>query len=186
MHNFISTFQIAREHAFISPSFRRCHSRGSYTLKIFLDSYRKMRELHLWVQLFNHLNSYGIFLFKIYCILLGIVWGYFVVSHMEHFPYFLAFFAIFADVTLLYSVLYEKAFQVPGELQLVRKKMLLGINCPGRNLKVRRYGQRCLRTIPSLGIRVGSFHSFEKTSTPIFIDFVIRNIAGLLVMKIKA
>ena len=51
-------------------------------------------------------------------------------------------------------------------------------------LKLKKYAERCMWSVPSLGIRVGSFHTFERASTPIFIDFIVRNIAGLLVMQL--
>ena len=149
-----------------------------------MDSYKKIRELHLWVQLFNHLNDNGIFLFKLYCIFLATVWGFFAVSHMDHLPYSVIFFAIFMDQVLLYSVLYEKAFQVPAEFHKVRKAVLFGISKSGMELKYRKYAERCVWSVPSLGIRVGSFHTFERVSTPVFIDFIARNIAGLIVMKL--
>ena len=162
----------------------RCYTKASYTLDSFLDNYNQIRELHLWVQLFNHLNGYGIFLFKLYCIFLATVWGFFAVSHMDHLPYSVIFFAIFTDQVLLYSVLYEKAFQVPGEFKKARKVVLLGISRTGMELTYKKYAERCMWSVPGLGIRVGSFHTFERASTPIFIDFIVRNIAGLIVMKL--
>ena len=40
---------------------------------------------------------------------------------------------------------------------------------------------RRVRSIPSVGLKVGDFHMLERESTPIFMDYVLKNIVNLLV-----
>ena len=95
----------------------------------------------------------------------------------------LVFFAIFSDIVTLYSILYEKAFAVPETCQKAKKavkKEVTGSSLLDRKWK--KYAIRCVDSVPNYGIKVGSFHTFERESTPVFIDYIVRNIAGLLVM----
>ena len=40
---------------------------------------------------------------------------------------------------------------------------------------------RQVKSISADGINVGDFHTLERTSTPVFVDYVVRNIVNLLV-----
>ena len=93
------------------------------------------------------------------------------------------FAVIFADIVILYSVLYEKAFAVPETCGRAKRAMIREITGSGLlERQWKNYGVRCIKSVPNYGIRVGSFHTFERESTPAFIDYVVRNIAGLLVL----
>ena len=73
-------------------------------------------------------------------------------------------------LSLLYSVLYEKAFAVPetcDRAKMVMAREITGSRVMERPWKI--YAIRCVKGLPSYGISVGSFHTFEKESTPVFI-----------------
>ena len=42
--------------------------------------------------------------------------------------------------------------------------------------------ERQLKSVPSMGIKVGSFHTLERTSTPAFLGLVVSNVVCMLVM----
>ena len=60
--------------------------------------------------------------------------------------------------------------------------MLPGIigagNIDGRTKK---YMRKRIESVPAVGIQLASFGAFERAAIPIFLDFVVRNIAGTLV-----
>ena len=41
--------------------------------------------------------------------------------------------------------------------------------------------QRMLRSIPVLSVNIGGFHEAERESVPIFLNFVVQQIVGLLI-----
>ena len=45
-----------------------------------------------------------------------------------------------------------------------------------RDMRMRKH----IESVQAAGIQLGSFGTFERESTPVFLDFVVRNIAGLL------
>ena len=149
----------------------------------FLENYKLFRQYQLWIALFNIANSQGIFLTKLCAISSGNLWGYSALISWDHFAHGIFSSIIFADTLGLYSVLYEKAFAIPDEFKTAKKAMLIGIRASRLGLIRRAYAKRCVWSIPNAGIRVGSFHTFERLSTPIFVDFVVRNVAGLLLMQ---
>ena len=83
------------------------------------------------------------------------------------------------DLTLLYSIVYGKAFQIPS--QFTQAVQEISVHLPkgrkGRGQAVSKH----LWSISKLGIKVGEFHTFERTSTPAFIDFVVTNVVNMLV-----
>ena len=92
------------------------------------------------------------------------------------------YYVIFGVLTTLYSILYEKAFSVPKLIRFTRATLLLRVAGHCSFLKCMRLQ---LGSIPAIGIQVGYFHTFERVATPVFIDYVLRNVVGLLLMHHK-
>ena len=149
----------------------------------FLDQYKTIRELQVWTSIFNELNSSGLYLFKLYCIIIGTVTGFSAVRNEMGTMFTLVFIAIFWDIVIFYSVLYEKGFAVPETCKQAKRALKQQVTgSSSLTIQSKKYAIRCIDSVPNYGIKVGSFHTLERESTPIFIDYVTRNIAGLLVM----
>ena len=157
--------------------------RSHWSYRAFMKNHKFLRELQHWAALFNILNSQGIFFVKLFCISGGTMWGHSALTSWDHLPHAMVSSIMFSDTLVLYSVLYEKAFAVPDEFETAKKAMLMGITSSRLGLVCRAHVKRCLRSVPNAEIRVGSFHTFERLSTPIFVDFIITNVVGLLVMQ---
>lgn len=94
------------------------------------------------------------------------------------------YYVIFFDVTVAYSLMYQKALKTPAlfkqalnaELGMLRHER---DKVTGRGT-ITRVLVRQFRSIPSMGIKVGEFHTLERTSTPAFLDFALKNIVSML------
>ena len=135
--------------------------------------------------LFNDGNSYLIFTFKLLCLFFTISCGFGFIACFGLNAFYVIFSALlFSDVMVIYSVVYEKAFAIPKGVAELKNELLVAVH--GKEMRFRSEGQvmvKKIRAVPSFGIRVGSFHMMGRTSTPIFVDFVIRNVVNLLVLQ---
>ena len=89
--------------------------------------------------------------------------------------------AIACELVVVYAFLYEKAYAIPEGLQHVKRELKVAIHSMG-NAPLKNVARKQLESTPSFGLKVGDFHMLERESTPIFVDFVLRNIVNLLVM----
>lgn len=134
--------------------------------------------------MFNELNAYIIFTFKLYCISTAVICGFGAIVCAHYKPVFgLLSAAICVDVSAMYVIVYKKAFAVPQGIWEVKKAMKVQIHGTGFRFKKNRDGWlKSVRAIRVFGIHVGHFHTMERQSAPIFIDFVIQNVVSLLVL----
>ena len=122
------------------------------------------------------------FTWKLFCIGTCIVTGYAAIAHFTDYPIFgIMYYAIFFDVLVIYSLLYEKGFKVAALFDETKATLILqarnGMN--GTDWKV---FKRQVRSIPTVGVKVGEFHMLERTSTPVFLHYVLANVVNMLVV----
>ena len=136
-----------------------------------------LRSLQLYISTLNKVNGYLIFIFKLACISVGIIAGFSAVAHFREHPIFgILYYVLVLNATLMYTLMYGKTFEIPRLLDEAKSLALLLLHGQRRGIL-----RRQILSIPSTGIKVGSFHTFEQASTPIFLDFVFKNIVNLLV-----
>ena len=143
-------------------------------------SVKRVRKLQLHVELFNQVHCILIFLLKQTCITLGILNGYAAIAHFSEHPVLgMLYYVVLLNVVLQYSIVYDKAFEVPSRFtQAVQR---ISRRLPKHRSREGRAFARHLRSISKVGIKVGEFHTFEKTSTPDFVDYVVKNVVNMLV-----
>ena len=134
--------------------------------------------------LFNELNSCIIFTFKLFCIYIAVVTGFGAIACSgSNLAYGAFSLLVFVDMTAVYGFVYEKAFAIPNGIQEIKANMIVQVHRPGIFCKrARRELVQRIKAVPPLGIQVGNFHTMERTSTPVFVDFVVTNLAGLLLL----
>lgn len=144
---------------------------------------KKLRQLQCLMSSFNDSQAYVIFGLKIYMISTGIVMVPFAIHsfHIALIPSTLSV-AIAFYCAISYVIFYNRAANFPTKMDLLKRNLLLrsvnpdgGFQCSGKLLRM------VLRSVPALAIQVGSFHQVERESTPIFLDFVIKQMTGLLI-----
>ena len=85
------------------------------------------------------------------------------------------------DSTIFYCIVFHKAFSVPVIMNKLKKEMLSLVKLRVRDEKEKRILCRGIRSVPSIGIKVGEFHNFERMSTPNFLGFAVKNITRMLI-----
>ena len=150
------------------------------------QTYNALRCLQLYVQLVNILNRNLIFTWKLVGVGVSIIAGYAAIAHFkDHLVFGLMYYVIFFDTSLSYILIYGKAFKTPALFkQAVHFALeIVGAEQDRKILKAIKLKvlARQLRSIPEMGIKVGEFHTLERTSTPVFVDYVVKNIASMLV-----
>ena len=144
--------------------------------------YKTLRSLKLLVTLFNALNRYTIFMFKIVSLTFCITNGYTFVAHFRDKPLFGILYAvIFVDTGTTYILLYEKAFAVPEYFNKAKRFLLIRLRVTAPGSRSAKTLDKRIRSIAPVEIRVGEFYTMERTSTPIFVDYVLKNIVSMLV-----
>ena len=148
-----------------------------------VESYRHLRCLQIYIQLVNIVNEDLIFTWKLLSLGICITSGYATIAYFSDHPVFGVMYCVmFLDCVIAYTVVYYKALQFPVTFR--NAKMLVqhraGLYCKS-NKNQRMILQRQLMSIPPLGIKVGKFHILERTSIPVFLDYVVRNVVSLLV-----
>ena len=137
--------------------------------------------MQLYITLLNIVNAHIIFAWKLLSIGVCIMTGYAGIAHFSDYPIFGAmYYAIFLDISLVYMILYEKAFTIPvlcSELKaLLKVRAIQIVNKTERKLR-----KRLVMSIAPIGIKVGEFHMLERTSTPVFVHYVLTYIVNMLV-----
>ena len=139
-----------------------------------------MRSLQLYIKLLNIVHSDMIFTWKLLSIFTCITSGYAAIAYFRSYPIFgLMYYGIFLDVALFYTIPYEKAFKIPALFSQVRSHLHVHASILGR--AERKIMRRRVRSIQAAGTKVGEFHMLERTSTPVFVNYVLCNIVNMLV-----
>ena len=108
--------------------------------------------------------------------------GYAAIAHFTNYPIFgIMYCVLFIEVLLVYCLLYEKGFKVAALFHNAKAMLILqSRNCMnGAEWEVLR---RQVRSIPAVGVKVGEFHMLERTSTPVFLHYVMGNVVNMLVV----
>ena len=115
------------------------------------------------------------------CIGFGTISGYAAIAHFKDHPVFgIMYYVLLVDLVLIYSITYAKAFKIPV---LIRNATIsLEVRANGLAKKAHRnLLRKRVKGIPPLGIQVGHFHTLERTSTPVFLHYILINIVNMLV-----
>ena len=141
-------------------------------------------EIHvvqLLVNLFNVGHQNVTYCIKLLCIAGSIVNGYGAIVHGREDVVFLLFTScVTFDLVLFYALVYEKAFAIPDGFERVKQALTYEIQVMQNGRRKKILGKQ-LKAVRSVGLKVGDFHVLERESTPVFVDYVLRNIVNLLV-----
>ena len=105
-------------------------------------------------------------------------------AHFNDHPIFgIVYYIGFIDSMLIYTLVYGKAFKVPELFHEAVNAGLVGLQ---QNRRLKKVEKRLLRTkflsILPLGMKVRDFHEMERISTPVFANYVLSNVASMLVV----
>ena len=142
----------------------------------------RLHRLHIFFNLFNITSALSVYAFKLLCMIMAISNGCFAIMMASEHPVLATFGGLVSIATTAnFSILYERAFFVAVLMKRANLHLRQAINgASDIDWPTKRYMRKRIESVPPLGIKIGNFGKFERESTPIFLDFVVRNIAGLL------
>ena len=130
--------------------------------------------------IFNVSTAGLIFSQKLLCLSSGIVGLYFLLRLILLQPaQSMLFFALAFDGMVFYNVMWGNASLIPVMMKELKDQVGVMMT-KGMTDKDRQYWKRVAKSIPCIGVSVGGFRNMERDSTPIFVDFVFRNVVSLL------
>ena len=146
-----------------------------------LEHIRQLRKLQLALNLFNLSTSGMVFAHKLICLIGSITSLYFLVRLTSTHPQASLLFFPFAMNCLSYWItMWDNSSLVPFLISDFKERLELYVGT-GEFETDRSYANRLLRSVRPVGVRVGGFESLERESTPIFMHFVLSNVASMLI-----
>ena len=144
---------------------------------------RNMRGLQLLIQIYNrayfylHINEK---LFALTCLILNVSFGILLLHQDTHLATQYLFFGI--ECSVVYCVTFHKAFAIPRAIRKFKGKVA-SVAKTNNAIDIFKKGESLtwVRSVPPVAIKVGSFHTFERMSTPNFLAFGIKNIVRVLI-----
>ena len=159
-----------------------------YTVANARSQLKSIRSLQLHLTLINIANHHVIFAFKLLAIGVCVTNGYAAaVAHVQEYLVFgLMYSVLFVDLAVSYIIVYEKAFAVPklfdeAVTQICHRLALRRVRSICYCME-ERVLERQFRAVRRVGVKIGDFHTLERTSSPIFVDFVLKNVVNMLVI----
>ena len=140
---------------------------------------KALRTLQLELALFNQVIASVIFVLKTAG--LGIVitcgFGSIQLVHTEDWIVGIFNFFVALDSAVDFNLMYNRGYAIPRYFSNLKRSLVFRV----RRMDVRR-GQlgimeKQLRSIRPMAVKVGSFHTLQRVSTLLFVDFAVKNIA---------
>ncbi|CAG7727114.1 unnamed protein product [Allacma fusca] len=154
---------------------------GARAEHVIEEHIQSCQRVELLIQLFNHNFMFVIFSLKSFIITFSILLWYSAILFHETEPFVSAVYALMGiDLNLMFVVLYDHAFGVTVKMFELKQRITekcSGIKCQRK----RKLALLKIKSIPNFGIKIGNFQVFQQTSTTILVDFVLKNLAGLVV-----
>ncbi|CAG7716133.1 unnamed protein product [Allacma fusca] len=147
-----------------------------------LEEYRQCHKLHLFLLLFNSACSKLIFGLKCLCMCCTILCGYYTIQNFDEEPVLAGLFGLLTFNSIVaFAVIYDKAFSIPEKFQIFKEELHVASKMSNLTPLQERLIEKTIYSDRNVGIQVAGFHNFERASTIRFVDFVSRNISGLLI-----
>ena len=95
----------------------------------------------------------------------------------------LPFAVLFIEGNVLYIVLFDKVYQITDKVEQLKEEILT--KAQNTNFwdvgKKEEYKKMC-RSVQKMGIQAGGFYLMERENTLFFMDYVVEQVVGLLLM----
>ena len=142
---------------------------------------KNLRHLHLMI--LGYTSGYRFMHFVIKCVTLFWVITFIAFGILSAYSNpFIFYSCLFfgTQFALIYCITFHKAFATPMLTKKVKSKLSNFVKTTIHGADRLEY-EKLIRSIPPIGIKVGSFHSFERMSTPNFLAFALKNITRILI-----
>lgn len=157
-------------------------AQGEVAFTAILGTLRSLRTLEIEAALFNYGCSGIVFTLKIAAIGAVVFCGFGAVQFIHTYTALSAlYFTMVLDAFLLFNTIYDKGFAVPQKFSTIKRTLAYKIKrVVGLEDGEVKYVLKELASVKAMSIRVGTFHYLERVSTPMFLDFSVKNAARLV------
>ena len=145
------------------------------------EAYETLRELQLHLRFFNLTFADSVWGFKMFFLTATILHGFSAIRLIHTNPILGCIYLYGASTAIIvYIGLFQSAYQITEKAERLKKLMEIK---SGRLVwpVERKYWAGVLRSVPRMGMRIGGFHRVEREVVPVYIDFSVKQIVGLLV-----
>lgn len=147
-----------------------------------------MKQLLIETNAFNCSQRYFIFLFRL--LLLGcVIFSGFTAIQFFHEDYILGICnaIVMTEAAFAYPFCYDKGFSIPRSAARLQSLLMLRLKQSRVITKAQKgHTLRQLRSLRKVAIQVGNFHHLQRVSTPIFLDFSVKNMVRLVMFYRKS
>ncbi|CAG7686426.1 unnamed protein product [Allacma fusca] len=157
-----------------------CVTRNEFHFRTLL---RTCRKIQLLIIVFNSGYAHVVYLMKILPITFAILYGYSSIRYFSNLGAVItaALLVVCFYMIIFYVAIFGRAFCVPQRMQSFKIELVRSTRLrPIGSFEVK-YLQKKTASVANVGIKVGMFHTMERESTPIFIDFVVTTVSTMLI-----
>lgn len=143
---------------------------------------KRLGHIRMIIVMYNQAYRYVHFVWKISCLLcfiLGTSSGILLIHSST--PIAIVYFMVGSQGVLVYSMLFHNAFSIPMLMTMLKKKVENVVKMNATTAREKAILLKSIRALPSVAIKVGNFHGFERMSTPNFMGFSVKNITRILI-----
>ena len=155
---------------------------GALPIGFLRGTYQKLRKVQLELVLFNASNIHLVFGMKVAFIGTSILTG-FAAIQLFHDDRLLSVVSavILVNNLFVFNLVYDKGFSIPRRVTRLRSLLVEKLKLAHVVTQEERgVLTRQVKSIGIVAVRVGHFHHLERTSTPKFLDFCIKNIMRIV------
>ena len=149
----------------------------------FQSSVETFRELELHLRFFNKGFASVLWLMKLTCLVCGIVGGFSAIRLHNKNPILSLLYTLNAlNGISVYVTVFQLAYHVTEAVDDFKRAIEI------QSIELRqgsgefKYSVRILKSFPRMGMNVGGFNQVEREAVPIFIDFTVKQVVGLLLL----
>ena len=140
-----------------------------------------MRGLQLLIQIYSqaycHMN-FNQKLFSLTAFIVKVAFGILLLRQETHLATQFLFFGM--ECAAVYCIMFHKAFAIPRIIRNFKAKVT-SVAKTNDVFDPLKKTLKCVRSVPTVAIRVWSFHTFERMSNPSFLGFAIKSIVRILI-----
>ncbi|CAG7818441.1 unnamed protein product [Allacma fusca] len=140
-----------------------------------------LKKVQTEIKLINNVYSGLLYMDKLvllFIVITGMSAGIYYLNVNPIFSGTILVLSIYSGV-VLYVCLYGKLYEIPDSMENLKHKLLF--LCRGDGIAGKSYVVKVIAGIPVCGLKAGSFYVLDRVTGPTFVDFVLRQVASLLI-----
>ena len=150
---------------------------------VLTEALQTLRELELHLKFFNLGFADVLWVFKLILLTSTILGGFSAIRlHTKNPILSLLYTVIAVNAIPIYITIYQLAYHVTEAVDDFKRAIEI------QSIELRqgsgefKYSVRMIKSFPRMGMNIGGFNQVEQEAVPVFIDFMVKQIVGLLLL----